>query len=301
MVNPMKDDKIKTAKLKTEVLKYSTKFFTEKGFYWLLPKILSPITDPLWPDPAEQEIEPLEVEIKTYGQKYRLMHSMILHKQIAVSMGIDKLFILSPNIRIEARRPDGWHSFEFTQLDFEAENWTKHHVMDLLTEYLQRLTEHLNRQGLIDKHKKPYRYFKKGQYKYYTWQEVIDKYESDTKLLKKEEKPFFITSIPREFYDYEDPQTGLWHNYDLYIPPYGEVSSGAEREWEYEKITEKIKKGGLKPEEFKPYLSIARKGLLKPTAGAGIGMERIITVFLGADDIEKAQIFPRIPFKKTEL
>jgi len=297
----MTGEKIKTAILKTEVLKFSSDFFVSKGFHWLLPKILSPITDPLWPDPAEQGIEPLEVEIKTYGQKYRLMHSMILHKQVAVSMRIDKLFILSPNIRVEARKPDGWHAFEFTQLDFEAKNWTQYHVMDLLTEYLEKLTEHLDKKELIDKHEKPYRYFKKSQFKHYTWKEVLEKYGSDKTLLEKEEKPFFITSIPREFYDYEDPRTGIWHNYDLYIPPWGEVSSGAEREWEYDKIIEKIKKGGLKPEEFEPYLRLAKEGKLKPTAGAGIGMERIITVFLGADDIEKAQVFPRIPYKSVVI
>ncbi len=50
---------------------------------------------------------------------------------------------------------------------------------------------------------------------------------------------------------------------------YGEVSSGGgEREWEYEKILRKIKEaGGLSEESFRPYLEVARAGMLKPSAG----------------------------------
>lgn len=291
----------KVAEMKTEVLNYSAQYFLSMGFKWLLPKILSPITDPLWPDPAGQELEPIEVELKTYSQKFKLMHSMILHKQVIIARGINKLFILSPNIRVEKRKPDGWHAFEFTQLDFEAKDWTQYHVMSLLKNYIIELTEYLDSIGLIDKHEKPFRYFRRGQFKTFDWVEVIDKYGGDDKLLEKEKKPFFLTNIPREFYDYEDPETRKWKNYDLYIPPWGEVSSGGEREWEYDKILSKIKRTGLNPGQFKPYLEYAKMKKLKPSAGAGIGIERIVTIFLNTDNIEKAQIFPRIPFTQVNM
>lgn len=300
MVYTMNDIK-HIAEMKTEILKFSTEYFTKMGFKWLLPKILSPLTDPLWPDPAEQQIEPVEIHIKTYNQKFKLMHSMILHKQIAIAKGIDKLFILSPNIRIEARKPDGWHAFEFTQLDFEVEQATDYHIMHILKEYIVNLTEYLHSKNLIDKYEHPFRFFKRDQFKVYDWKKIIDKYGSDKALLEKEKKPFFITNIPREFYDYEDPETGKWRNYDLYIPPWGEVSSGGEREWQYNKIMEKIKKDGLNPEAFKPYLEYAKKGLLKPSAGAGIGIERLTTIFTLSNDIKNVQIFPRIPFKPTQI
>lgn len=291
----------KVAKIKTEILKFSSDFFIEQGFKWLLPKILTPVTDPLWPDPQAHEVEPVEVHIKTYNTKFKLMHSMILHKQVAIAKGIDKLFILSPNIRIEKRQPDKWHLFEFTQLDFEAKEWTQHHVMHLLENYLTSLTEHLDKLNLIDKHEKPYRYFRKEQFKSYDYRKVLDKYGNETELLIKEKKPFFLTNIPREFYDYEDPHTMMWKNYDLYVPPWGEIASGGEREWEYSKIVEKMKRSGLNIENFKPYLEYARKGMLKPSAGAGIGIERTATIFLNEDNIEKAQIFPRVPFKPVEM
>lgn len=82
-------------------------------------------------------------------------------------------------------------------------------------------------------------------------------------------EPFWITDIPREFYDRE--VDGVWRNYDLYLPEgYGEVSSGGEREWEYEKIQRKIREAGLSEEAFRPYLEVAKAGMLKPSAGPGL-------------------------------
>ena len=40
-------------------------------------------------------------------------------------MGLEKIFVLSPNIRLEERgRDDGRHAYEFTQLDFEIAHAT---------------------------------------------------------------------------------------------------------------------------------------------------------------------------------
>ena len=59
---------------------------------------------------------------------------MIIHKLIASSTAYPKLFILSPNIRIEkaARAATGKHIYEFTQLDFEARDATSKDVMALV-------------------------------------------------------------------------------------------------------------------------------------------------------------------------
>lgn len=74
-------------------------------------------------------------------------------------------------------------------------------------------------------------------------------------------------------------------------------SGGGEREWEYEKILRKIKEaGGLSEESFRPYLEVARAGMLKPSAGgAGIGIERLVRYIVGAKHIAEVQPFPRVP------
>ena len=109
-------------------------------------------------------------------------------------------------------------------------------------------------------------------------------------------EPFWVTDIPREFYDYEDMQTGSWHNYDLFLPEgFGEVISGAEREYEHAKILKKLERDGVKKDDFKFLIDLAKDGKLKPSAGAGLGLERFIAYLCGVNHVAEVQPFPRIP------
>ena len=274
-------------KIQTEVVRYATAFMVQRGFKWMMPVMLSPITDPLWPDPAaEDSLKPPEIEV--YGRRVRLMHSMILHKQLALAMGLDKVFVLSPNIRLE-RRDDGKHAYEFTQLDFEVAYATMDDVMGLIEELVSGVLREARRWEVdreVPKVKPPFRRF--------TMEEITEEFGGDEEASRVMEEPFWIVDIPREFYDRE--VDGVWRNYDLYLPEgYGEVSSGGEREWEYERILEKMRKAGINPSMFGPYLEVAKAGMLKPSAGAGIGIERLVRYVAGVEHIAEVQPFPRIP------
>ncbi|WP_257789298.1 asparagine synthetase A [Thermococcus gorgonarius] len=281
--------------VQTRAIAYLTGELSKRGFRWLLPVVLSSITDPLWPDPAAGEaLKPLEVEV--YGSRLRLMHSMILHKQIAVAMGIDRLFILSPNVRLEGREADdGRHAYEFTQLDFEIAYASMDDVMSLIEGLITDLFRELRPlvwetfERELPRVRKPFRRF--------TLEEIREEFGSEEEASRVLDEPFWVTDIKREFYDREDPERpGHFRNYDLYLPEgYGEVSSGGEREWEYEKILAKIRSSGLSEESFRPYLEVAKAGLLRPSAGAGIGIERLVRYIVGAEHIAEVQPFPRIP------
>ena len=278
--------------VKTRVIDYMTRCMVGRGFKWLLPVMLSSITDPLWPDPAAREaLKPLEVEV--YGERLRLTHSMILHKQMAVAMGIDKLFILSPNIRLEGRgADDGRHAYEFTQLDFEVAGASMEDVMRLIEDLISGLFKEARSWGLergIPRVRPPFRRF--------TLEEIKEEFKSEEEASRLMEEPFWVTDIEREFYDREDPEKpGHFRNYDLYLPGgYGEVSSGGEREWEYKVIARKMRKAGISLEAFRSYLEVAKAGLLRPSAGAGIGVERLVRYMVGAEHIAEVQPFPRIP------
>ncbi|MEM3162697.1 MAG: amino acid--tRNA ligase-related protein, partial [Candidatus Bathyarchaeia archaeon] len=119
-----------------------------------------------------------------------------------------------------------------------------------------------------------------------------DQWENKIKALSK---PVWITNIPREFYDFEDFESGFWDNYDLMLPGYGEVLSGSRREWEYSKLVRKMRRDGVREEDYALLLRLAREGKLKPTAGAGIGVERLIQWIVGAKHIGEVQPFPKIP------
>ena len=100
----------------------------------------------------------------------------------------------------------------------------------------------------------------------------------------------------REFYDREDPETGCHVNYDLVYPEgFGEGLSGAERETDYGTILRKMKERKTDPESYDAYLEIAKRGILRPTAGGGFGVERLVRYLSGKREIREVCPFPRVP------
>jgi asparaginyl-tRNA synthetase len=293
-------------KVMTYTLKNLTSKFVDSGYQWLLPVALSQSTDPLWPDPGASIEKRIEVDI--YGKTVRTTASMIIHKLIAASLAYPKLFILSPNIRIEKpeRAKTGKHIYEFTQLDFEARNASSKEVMNLVEDAICSLVASLKhdmkdeltflcRCDTLASPKRPFKIYDRQELeaKYGTdWEEGISEDTTD---------PVWVMNIPREFYDFEDPKTGKWDNYDLFLPKYGEVLSGAKREWEYEKILKKIERDKINKENYTLVLKLSKEGKLKPTAGGGIGMERLVGWISGVSHIAETQPFPRVPGTVNDL
>ncbi|MEM3897388.1 MAG: asparagine synthetase A [Nitrososphaerota archaeon] len=296
---PMSGHKLAILRIQAGVLKVMVNKLLERGFYWILPVILSKSTDPLWPDPDFSIEKRIEVEI--YGEKVSAMQSMIVHKRVLVSLGPEKIFILSPNIRIEKRdrAATGRHLYEFTQFEVEVAYAKMHDIFriyeELITESIKYVKESLPHElEILGRELR----IPQAPFKVYKRIELEEKYGSSwqdeiSKIIKD---PVWVTGIPRQFYDYEDPETGEWRNYDLILPEgYGEVISGAEREYEYEKLVMKLERDGLEKSSYKILLDLAREGLLKPSAGAGLGIERFIAYIAGARHVAEVQPFPRIP------
>jgi asparaginyl-tRNA synthetase len=293
-------------KVMTYTLRSLSNTFVNKGFQWLLPVALSQSTDPLWPDPGASIEKRIEVDI--YGKPVRTTASMIIHKLVASSTAYPKLFILSPNIRIEKaeRAKTGKHIYEFTQLDFESRDATSKDVMTLVEEAIVALVKDLKKDMKselttlcrCDSLKVP-----KTPFKIYDRVELEAKYGADWEagIAKETTEPIWVMNIPREFYDFEDFKTGKWDNYDLFLPQFGEVLSGAKREYEYKKILSKIERDQVKKENYALVLKMAKEGRLKPTAGGGIGMERLVGWLAGVKHIAECQPFPRVPGTVNEL
>jgi asparaginyl-tRNA synthetase len=290
----------------TYTLSNLTNYFTVNGFQWLLPVALSKSTDPLWPDPSASIDKRIEVDI--YGETVRTTSSMIVHKLIASSLAYPKLFILSPNIRIEKaeRAKTGKHVYEFTQLDFEARGASSSDIMRLVEGAVTSLVESLKRDraedlkllGRLDALK-----ITKQPFATYDAAKLEEKYGSgwEAKLITEINEPTWVINLPREFYDFEDFETGRWDNYDLMMPGFGEVLSGSRRECEYPKMLAKMEKENVRKENFALILKLAKEGRIKPTAGAGIGVERIVSWITGASHIGETQPFPKVPGTVYEL
>jgi asparaginyl-tRNA synthetase len=298
--------KLCIGKVMTHTIKSLTSTFIDKGYQWLLPVALSQSTDPLWPDPGSSIDKRIEVDI--YGKTVRTTSSMIVHKLVASSLVYPRLFILSPNIRIEKaeRAYTGKHVYEFTQLDFEARGASSKDIFSLVEDSICSLVtslklsmkEELASLGSCSLAKLP-----KTPFGVYDIQELELEYGSnwEKEVVSTSQEPIWITNIPREFYDYEDFDTGKWDNYDLLMPQCGEVLSGAKREWEYSKILSKIERDKVNKQNYALLLKLAKEGKIKQSAGAGIGMERLVGWITGVKHIGETQPFPRVPGIVHEL
>ena len=301
------DRKACIGKIMTYTLNSLTNTYIKNGFQWLLPVALSQSTDPLWPDPGASIEKRIEVDI--YGKPVRTMASMIIHKLVAASTAYPKLFFLSPNIRIEKgeRAKTGKHIYEFTQLDFEMVDASSKDVFALIEDAICTLVKDIKKEmkselttlcrcDSLNAPKEPFKIYDRvdleAKYGADDWEAGISRDITD---------PVWVTNIPREFYDFEDFKTGKWDNYDLFLPQFGEVLSGAKREYEYSKIVEKIERDQVKKENYSLIIKLAKDGKLKPTAGGGIGMERLVGWLAGVNHIAECQPFPRVPGNVNEL
>jgi len=226
---------------------------------------------------------------------------------VLAALGPEKFFILSPNIRIESREraKTGWHLYEFTQLEVEMAHSSMEDVFrlfeDLIRTSIVAIRDRTQMSGKLAERdlripQTPFKVFRRTELEDEhgkSWEDAISEKIID---------PIWVTDLPREFYDYQDETTGVWRNFDLILPDgYGEVASGAEREHDYAKIVRKLERDGVRKEDYKFLLGLAKDGKLKPSAGAGLGIERFVAYVCGAEHVAQVQPFPRIPGMVPEL
>ncbi len=118
-------------------------------------------------------------------------------------------------------------------------------------------------------------------------------------MSKIHEEPFFIHDYPkgaRGFYDREYPdKPGILMDFDLLAPEgHGELSSGAAREYEVTRVFARMRETNENPAIYKWYLEfLKRHGV--PTAGFGIGMERLVKYVCDLPSIHLARPAPKVP------
>jgi len=112
-------------------------------------------------------------------------------------------------------------------------------------------------------------------------------------------KPVIITDYPKEiksFYmrDNEDDKTVA--AMDILVPKIGEIVGGSQREERLDYLLEKLKQHHLSPQDYWWYLELRKYGSV-PHAGYGVGLERLIMLVTGMDNIRDVIPFPRYPGK----
>jgi asparaginyl-tRNA synthetase len=287
-------------RIQSEILRTIREFLTKKGFLEIKPPIIERFTDP-----GLRGAEIFEIEF--YGEAYKIMSALTLQKPILASQ-LGKIFALCPCLRKEElkARDSGRHLSEFWQLEVEIPEATYKDAMDtaetLLTHIIKSVKEHcpeelkvLERKLKIPEkfkritHREATEIARSLGYQIKDGEELPWEIEKAISLTSTD--PFFVMEYPigsRGFYDKTDTTKLLC--FDMMYPEgYGEASSGSEREFEFEKVKQKIKLEG-----FDEYLEILKKGI-KPTAGFGIGLERLTRFICGLERIEQATLFPKLP------
>lgn len=121
---------------------------------------------------------------------------------------------------------------------------------------------------------------------------VKAKYDTDFYILDK-----FPLAV-RPFYTMPDPSNPKYSNsYDMFMRG-EEILSGAQRIHDPEYLVERAKHHAIDISKIAAYIEAFRFGC-PPHAGGGIGMERVVMLYLGLDNIRKTSMFPRDPKRLT--
>ena len=261
-------------------------------------------------------------KFKYFNQDACLAQSPQLYKQMCIISDFKRVYEIGPVFRAENSFTSR-HLCEFTGLDIEME--IKEHffeVLDVLGELFYFIFKGLNE-----------RYAKEleivnNQYPFeplvltpevlkLTWSEGIKlltengfkqdiNEDLDTenekalgKLVKDKYKTDFyiLYGYPknaRPFYTMPDPKDDNFTNsFDAFIRG-EEVLSGAQRIHDYDLLLQKVKEKEINPETLSDYLNAFKLGA-PAHGGAGIGLERVVKLFVGLGNIKKCVLFPRDP------
>lgn len=77
-----------------------------------------------------------------------------------------------------------------------------------------------------------------------------------------------------------------------------EIISGAQRIHEPEYLAQRAAECGIEVSGIQDYIDSFRFGA-PPHGGAGVGLERVVMLFLGLDNVRKTSMFPRDPNRLT--
>ena len=117
---------------------------------------------------------------------------------------------------------------------------------------------------------------------------VKEKYHTDFYILDK-----FPLAV-RPFYTMPDPEDPKYSNsYDIFMRG-EEVLSGAQRIHDADFLMERAKAHEIDVASIQPYVDAFKIGA-PPHAGGGVGLERVVMLFLQLGNIRRTSLFPRDP------
>lgn len=278
-------------------------YFINKGFIEIdTPKIIATATE------GGANL----FEIKYFDRVAYLAQSPQLYKE-QMTMALDGVFEIAQFYRAEKSHTRR-HLTEFTSVDLEVAFADYNDVMDILEELIIYTLKEIRKRGKA--------YFEILEYtppepptsmERITYDEALETIkskgaeikwgediESDAlDLLAEEYKGFyFITDWPWDIKPFYIMRKGdLTESFDLMMGRL-ELSSGGTREHRYNELRRNIREKGLNVDSFDYHTRFYKYGM-PPHAGFGLGLDRLMTILSGRENIREVVLYPRDPESLT--
>jgi aspartyl-tRNA synthetase len=289
-------------KIRSAVLVSLRKIFLQKKFIEITtPKIIGSASE------GGANLFSLEY----FGKKAYLAQSPQLYKE-QMTIGLERVFEIASFYRAE-KSHTGRHLSEFTSIDIEAAFMDYTDVIDILEELVvtvfRDVAENCKDELAILERKLD---LPKQPFDRVTYSQVIDELAKDgiklqfgDDLLDSHLKMvgnnhpgfFFLLDWPmslKPFYIHEkDEDPKLSRSFDLQYG-YLELSSGGRRLHDPAKIKARLAEQGLDPASFEDHLKAFDWGM-PPHSGWGMGLDRLMTVIIGTDNVREVVLYPRDP------
>jgi len=289
-------------KIRSAVLASLRKKFLEKKFIEITtPKIIGSASE------GGANLFSLEY----FGKKAYLAQSPQLYKE-QMTIGLERVFEIASFYRAE-KSHTGRHLSEFTSIDLEAAFMDYTDVIQILEEIIVQVFADVisgcQKELAILERKLE---IPKTPFERVTYSQLIEELQSKGVELKwgddlldshlklvGESHPglFFLLDWPmalKPFYIHpKDDDPKVSRSFDL---QYGhlELSSGGRRLHEPATLKARIAEQGLDPVAFEDHLRAFDWGM-PPHSGWGMGLDRLMTVIVGTDNVREVVLYPRDP------
>lgn len=263
-------------------------------------------------------------EVKYFDGKAYLAQSPQLYKQMSVQGDLMKVFEIGPVFRAENSNTHR-HLTEFVGLDIEMViNYSYNEILDQMEQLLVYIFSNIkkNCSNELEIIKKEYPV---DELKYLPYLNLRLKYKDAIQMLRddgleniedtydmtttdekrlgriireKYQTDFYmIEKFPsslRPFYTMKDPNDSTWSNsFDIFVRG-EEICSGSQRIHDPDILIECAKNKGVDIKTIQSYIDCFKYGAY-PHGGAGIGLERLVMLFLGLGNIRLSSLYPRDP------
>jgi len=246
-----------------------------------------------------------------FGQQAYLAQSPQLYKE-QMTIGLERVFEISSFYRAE-KSHTGRHLSEFTSVDIEAAMMDYTDVMDVLESIIVDVFKNTSENCKTEQQEIGYEIkVPSSPFERVTYTRALEELGSmdikiefgedlqDSHLRSLGQKHpgfFFLTDWPmklKPFYIHEkDDDSTLSRSFDLQYG-YLELSSGGRRLHDPEQLKSRLKEQDLDPTSFEEHLKTFGWGM-PPHSGWGMGLDRLMTVLIGIDNVREVVLYPRDP------